>query len=267
MNPDLSDRVALVTGAGSGIGAASARALAAAGAAVAVTDMDLESARAVAADIAKPGGHAEALRLDVTVEEHWIEALTVVRSRLGAVSLLHSNAADISMFAHDTNILDLETQVWDRVFAVAARGSMLAAKHTLPDMIARGGGSIVYTTSIKGRSGSTSQIAYSSAKGAIDSLTRMIAATYGPAGVRCNAVAPGVVNTPAARANVPDALRARIIDGQLVGRLAEPEDIANAVVFLSCDAAAMITGQVLVVDGGMTAHIPVLSPREGRQPT
>jgi NAD(P)-dependent dehydrogenase (short-subunit alcohol dehydrogenase family) len=262
MNLDLTGRVALVTGAGSGIGAASAHALAAAGAAVAVTDVNPDSAAAVAKEIEAAGGSTEALLLDVAVEDHWTAALAAVHARLGPVTVLHSNAADISTFARDVDLPDLETAVWDRVFAVAARGSMLAAKHTLPDMLTAGRGSIVYTSSVKGRSGSTSHVAYSSAKGAIESLARMIATNYGPAGVRCNAVAPGVVDTPAARANVPEEFRQAIIAGQLLGRLAEPEDIARAVVFLASDAAAMITGQVLVVDGGMTAHIPVLSKRE-----
>jgi NAD(P)-dependent dehydrogenase (short-subunit alcohol dehydrogenase family) len=265
MSGPLSGRVALVTAAGSGIGAASSRALAAAGAAVAVTDVDLDSTRAVATGIEQSGGRALALPLDVADEEQWASAMAAISDRLGPVTVAHSNAADISLFDRDNDLLNLEAQVWDRAFAVAARGSMLAAKHTLPHMIAADGGSIIYTSSVKGRSGSIRQISYSSAKGAIESLTRVIATTYGPSGVRCNAVAPGVVNTPAARATVSDELRQRIIDGQLLGRLAEPEDIAQAVVFLASDAAAMITGQVLVVDAGMTGHIPALSPRERKQ--
>jgi NAD(P)-dependent dehydrogenase (short-subunit alcohol dehydrogenase family) len=261
MSGELDGRVALVTGAASGIGAASSRALAQAGAAVAVTDVDIDSASAVAAAIEETGGRALALRLDVAEERQWASAIATVRDRLGPVTVLHSNAADISIIDRDNDLLDLEVAIWDRAFAVAARGSMLAAKHTLPHMIEASRGSIVYTSSVKGRSGSTRQIAYSSAKGAIDSLTRVIATTYGPSGVRCNGIAPGVVDTPAARANASDQLRQLIIEGQLVGRLAEPEDIARVAVFLASDAAAMITGQVLVVDGGMTEHIPALSTR------
>ncbi|OHV06924.1 SDR family NAD(P)-dependent oxidoreductase [Mycobacterium talmoniae] len=261
MSSTLGGRVALVTGAASGIGAASSRALATAGAAVAVTDVDIDAATAVAAAIKQTGGQALALRLDVAEEQQWATAIATVRDQLGPVTVLHSNAADISIFVRDNDLLNLEAEVWDRAFAVAARGSMLAAKHTLPHMIEAGRGSIVYTSSVKGRTGSSTQISYSSAKGAIDSLTRVIATTYGQFGVRCNAVAPGVVDTPAARANVPDELRRQIIDSQLLSRLAEPEDIAHTVVFLASDAAAMITGHTLVVDGGMTEHVPVLSPR------
>lgn len=261
MSGELDGRVALVTGAASGIGAASAQALAEAGAAIAVTDVNIDSAEAVAAAIERTGGRALALRLDVADEEHWAAAMPAVRARLGPVTVLHSNAADVSIFDRDNDLLTLEAATWDRAFAVAARGSMLSAKHTLPDMIEAGRGSIIYTSSIKGRSGSTRQVAYSSAKGAIESLTRIIATTYGPSGVRCNAIAPGVVDTPAARANVSDELRRLIIEGQVVGRLAEPADIARVAVFLASDAAAMITGQVLVVDGGMTGHIPALSSR------
>jgi NAD(P)-dependent dehydrogenase (short-subunit alcohol dehydrogenase family) len=255
----LEGRVALVTGAASGIGAASSRALAESGAAVAVTDVNVDSAGAVAAAIEQAGGRALAVRLDVADEQQWAIAMATVRDRLGPVTVLHSNAADVSILDRDNDLLDLEVATWDRAFAVAARGSMLAAKHTLPDMIAAGRGSIVFTSSVKGRSGSNRQIAYSSAKGAIESLMRVIATTHGSAGVRCNGIAPGVVDTPTARANLSDELRQLIIGGQLLGRLAEPEDIARVVAFLASDAAAMITGQILVVDGGMTGHIPALS--------
>src|SRR5207245_5485495 len=110
------------------------------------------------------------LQLDVVDESRWNSVVADVRKRLGPVTVLHSNAADISMFARDNDLLTLDVAVWDQVFAVAARGSMLAARQVLPHMLEAGGGSIVYTSSVKGLSGSTTLFAYSAAKVSIASL-------------------------------------------------------------------------------------------------
>jgi NAD(P)-dependent dehydrogenase (short-subunit alcohol dehydrogenase family) len=256
MTGRLDGRVALVTGAGSGIGAASAAALAAEGASVAVTDIDLDSATAVAAEI---GGRA--WRLDVASEAEWIAVVAEVTEALGPVTVLHSNAAwtGAESFGADLLVTDLSVEVFDRVIAVNLRGGMLACKHVIPGMVAAGGGSIVITSSVKGLTGSTHRTAYSISKGGLDALTRMVATGYGKAGVRCNAIAPGIVATPAID-SVPPAQKAALEDAHLTPSLGRPEDIARTVVFLASEDAAFITGQVIRVDGGLIAHTAALSP-------
>ena len=257
----LDGRVALVTGAGSGIGAASARALAEAGAAVAVTDIDLSAAKAVRAKILGEGFSAIAVRLDVAIEKDWTEALDVVRQQLGPVTVLHSNAALTSpeAYAADLGVVDLDADVFDRVIAVNLRGGVLGCKHVVPDMLASGGGSIVITSSVKGLTGSAYRTAYSISKAGLNALARMVATGYGKSGVRCNAVAPGIVMTDGI-ASIPPGQMAALRDAHLTPTLGRPEDIANVVVFLATDAAAFITGQVICVDGGLLAHIAALSP-------
>jgi NAD(P)-dependent dehydrogenase (short-subunit alcohol dehydrogenase family) len=265
MTRRLDGRTALVTGAGSGIGAASAAALAAAGAAVAVTDIDLDVAHQVVAGIVEQGQRAIAVALDVSAEGQWIEALALVRAELGPVTVLHSNAALTSaeFYAADLGVVDLEVEVFDRILAVNLRGGMLACKHVVPDMIASGGGSIVLTSSVKGLTGSAHRTAYSMSKGGLDALTRTVATGYGKSGVRCNAIAPGIVATDAME-SIPAAQRQALVDAHLTPSLGRPADLANAVVFLASDDAAFITGQVLCVDGGLAAHVPALSPAGSR---
>ncbi|HEX4246242.1 MAG TPA: SDR family oxidoreductase [Pseudonocardia sp.] len=261
MEARLDGRVALVTGAGSGIGAASAAALAGAGAAVAVTDIDLAAAEKVATGITERGGRAVTLRLDVASEPDWRAAVATATGQLGPVTVLHSNAALTSRadYAADLGVIDLEVEVFDRVIAVNLRGGVLGCKHVLPGMLAAGGGSIVLTSSVKGSTGSAHRTAYSVSKGGLDALVRTVATAYGKAGVRCNAVAPGIVATEAVAA-IPAAQRAELADAHLTPELGTPADIANAVVFLASDLAAFITGQVLRVDGGLAAHTAALSP-------
>lgn len=265
MGERLDGRVAVVTGAGSGIGAASAAALAEAGAAVAVTDIDLEAAQRVAAAIVDKGHSAVALRLDVADEAAWVAVLDEVRRVLGPVTVLHSNAALTSpeAYAADLGVVDLDVAVFDRIIAVNLRGGVLGCKHVVPGMVAAGGGSIVLTSSVKGLTGSAHRTAYSISKGGLDALARSVATGYGKGGVRCNAVAPGIVLTDAA-ASIPAAQRAELEAAHLTPSLGRPEDVANAVVFLASDAAAFITGQVICVDGGLVAHTAALSPAGSR---
>jgi NAD(P)-dependent dehydrogenase (short-subunit alcohol dehydrogenase family) len=130
-------------------------------------------------------------------------------------------------------------------------------------MLAAGGGSIVITSSVKGLTGSTHRTAYSISKAGLDALTRMVATGYGKAGVRCNAIAPGIVATPALDA-VPVLQKEALEDAHLTPSLGRPENIADAVVFLASDESAFITGQVVCVDGGLAAHTAALSPPASR---
>jgi len=137
------------------------------------------------------------------------------------------------------------------------RGTMLGCKHAIPRMLANGGGSIVNTSSCAGQFGDLNRVAYGVSKAGIDSLTRYVATLYGKQGVRCNAIAPGVVDTPALAANVPIEQVEMFLRSAVTPTLGKPDDIARVVVFLASDASGFITGQVINVDGGMTMHNPL----------
>jgi NAD(P)-dependent dehydrogenase (short-subunit alcohol dehydrogenase family) len=264
--PGLEGHTALVTGAGSGIGAASAAALARAGASVAVTDIDAESAETVAKQITAAGGTASAYRLDVGDEAAWATCVAAVTEMYGTVTVLHSNAAPTSreFMSRDLDIASMDLGLWRRVIDVALTGGMLACKHTLPGMLDAGGGAIVMTSSVKGVTGSAYRSAYNSAKGGLDALVRTVATGYGKKGVRCNAIAPGIVETPGLRETVPPARMRELEDAHMLPYLGTSDDIAEAVLFLASDASRFVTGQVMIVDGGLTAHAPALSPDGSR---
>jgi NAD(P)-dependent dehydrogenase (short-subunit alcohol dehydrogenase family) len=259
---DLTGRVALVTGGGSGIGATTARTLAENGAAIAVTDLDGAAAEAVAAEIADAGGRASGYALDVASEDAWREVVAKVSADLGPITVLHGNAAPTgsAIMSRDLDVLTAEIEIWDLLSAVVLRGNMLACKHTIPAMIAAGGGSIVLTTSIKGRTGSSLRAAYSTTKGGLEQLVRIVATEYGRYGVRCNGVAPGIIATPGLRESVSEDFANELLASQLIGRFGVAEDIAAAVLYLASDASSFMTGQTLVVDGGMTVFAPSMSP-------
>ncbi|MFZ4189413.1 SDR family NAD(P)-dependent oxidoreductase [Streptomyces pseudogriseolus] len=253
----LEGRRALVTGAGAGIGRACAKALATQGATVISTDINLETAQETCEQIRASGGTAEAFALDVADNAAWESVLASVRSRHGGVTVLVNNAALKASVAGDGALLDTPVDVWDRVIAANLRGPMLGARHVLPDMVAAGNGSIVMMSSTAAlHSVAGFATAYSSAKAGMIGLMRTIAATYGTQGVRCNAVAPGVIMV-GDDTESQEAFRKS--SGGLVQRPGQPADIAETVAFLSSDAGSYINGQVLVVDGGLMAHMPGLS--------
>lgn len=259
--PTLSDRVALVTGGAGGIGRATARALSAAGACVAVVDVNGAGAREVAADLEAQGGTAIGLEADVADESSVAGMIEETVRRLGRLDLLHNNAADSDpeLMARDAAIHELEAEVWDRTMRVNLRGPMLGCKHAIPVMLEQGGGVIVNTSSASGLTGDDSRAAYGASKAGLQSLTQSVATQYGKRGIRCNAIAPGVITTPALEAVIPPAQIEVYAGNTLTPRLGRPEDIAATVVFLASDAASFITGQILSVDGGLLAHHPAVS--------
>jgi NAD(P)-dependent dehydrogenase (short-subunit alcohol dehydrogenase family) len=236
-------KAAFVTGAGSGIGEAVARALHAEGARVTLADVAGDRAQAIADDLGD--GRADALELDVRDE-------AAVRDALPAQLDVLANIAGIGS---TTTAPDTSLDVWEDVFAVNARGTFLTCKHALPSMIARRSGNIVNMASIAGVVGLRNRAAYCASKGAVVALTRALAIDHVADGVRVNAVAPGTVGSPWVQRLVTEAgeslddLRAR----QPMGRLGEPEEIAEAVLYLASDAAAFVTGSILTIDGGLTA--------------
>lgn len=252
----MEGKVAIVTGGAGGIGAATARLLTARGARVAIADIASDRAQALAAEL--PGALAITLDLE---QEASVEAMVAqVVQHFGRLDVLHNNAAllgpDIAQA--DGDIEHMATALWDRTYAVNVRGTMIACRAALPHL-RQTRGCIVNTVSNLALQGHLIQAAYSSSKAAVIQMTRAIAASHGKAGVRCNAVAPGMTMTPALREAFPPALRQVVEDETLRDQLGDPEDIAEAIAFLASDAARNITGQVLVCDGGGASHVPGLA--------
>ena len=259
--PSLQDRVALVTGGASGIGRATCEALGAAGASVVVADLNGAGAEGVAASLRAEGVDAIGVAADVGCEDAIVSMIAAAVDHFGGLDILHNNAADSdpALMARDLAVGDMDAEVWDRTMRVNLRGPMLGCKHAIPAMLARGGGAIINTSSASGLTGDFARSAYAASKAGLRSLTESVAAQYGKQGIRANAIAPGVIVTPALEANVPPEQIEVYADNTLTPRLGRAEDIAAAVVFLACDAASFITGQLISVDGGLLAHHPAMA--------
>ncbi len=257
----LAGKVAIVTGSASGIGRATAHAIAFEGGRVVIADLNGDGAEEVAQEITAAGGEASAQQTDVADEGAIVAMIGAAVRRYGGLDVLHNNAAasDPELMGADTDVATMDVAVWDTAFAVNCRGVMLGCKHAIPAMLKRGGGSIVNTSSASGSTGDLALPAYSASKAGLNSLTRSVATQYGKQGIRCNAIAPGVIETPALRANISEEQLALYESNHLTPRLGRPEDIAAAVVFLASDEAAFITGQLIAVDGGLLSHHPALA--------
>ncbi|QIX28661.1 SDR family oxidoreductase [Nocardioides sp. JQ2195] len=245
----MDGKVVLVAGGGSGIGARTAQLLAERGAAVAVADVAMEAAEQVARSIASEGGTATALHVDLGDEESVRGAFSHVEDTYGQLHGLFNVAADMRVLREDTDLLDLDLAVWDRTMAVALRGYVLTIREALPRLIDSGGGSIVNTSSGAAFVGEPQRPAYAAAKAAVGALTRHVASRWGRQGIRCNAVAPGLVNTPSARTN-SESFWDAAVTANPSGRLGEPLDIATAAAFLLGGESTWVNGQVIGVDGG-----------------
>jgi NAD(P)-dependent dehydrogenase (short-subunit alcohol dehydrogenase family) len=254
----LSGKVAVVTGSGGGIGAATAELLAQRGASVVVADIDEPAAAATAGAISAQGLRAEAHPVDVSDEGSVMSLLAWTHNEFGGLDVLHNNAAVMApdVLGRDLDLDCLDTDVWDRTIAVNVRGPMLGCKHAIPYLRERGGGAIINTSSVAGRSGDVRFVSYGVSKAGVDLLTKCVASRYGREGIRCNAVAPGMVLTPTAQRTLTRAQIDGAMRHHLSPRAGRPDDIAQAVAFLASDAGSFVNGHVLYVDGGVSAHLP-----------
>jgi NAD(P)-dependent dehydrogenase (short-subunit alcohol dehydrogenase family) len=254
----LAGRSAIVTGAASGIGRASALRLAAEGASVAIGDLDEAGAATVVAEIEAAGGRALGVRTDVSSETDFRGLIAATIDAFGRLDVLHNNAAALGRTAigDDGDIGSLRVDVWDRTFAINTRSVMIGCKHAIPRMLETGGGSIVNTSSGAAIRGALTGTAYATSKAAVNCLTLYVAAQYGKRGIRCNAILPGLIMTPAVAIGMTQESVDMILDHHLTPEAGRPEDIAAMVAFLASDDARYVTGQLLSVDGGITSHAP-----------
>jgi NAD(P)-dependent dehydrogenase (short-subunit alcohol dehydrogenase family) len=249
MSDDFAGKIALVTGGGNGIGAATCRAFASAGARVAVLDRVVEAAEALAKDITNRGGNATAHALDVADRAAFTDVAAAIASAAGGIDILINGAGTTVRQL----IPDMSADDWDRVIAVNLTGAFNGIQAVLPHMRKRGGGAIVNVASIAGQRISFGGTAnYTASKAGLLGLTRHAAYELAPDRIRVNAVCPGPTATAFGRGAVPSAenkaARAQKIP---LGRMCEPDDIADPILFLAGPAARMITGVALTVDGGV----------------
>lgn len=249
----LAGKAGLVTGAGSGIGRATACRLAAAGAYVAVADVDGAGGRETVDLIHSAGGDADFVRCDVTSSAQVARLVDAVVTARGTLDFAHNNAGvPPSLHAID----ELPEEVWDRVITVNLKGVWLSLRHELPVMRRQQYGAIVNTASICGMRVAPMTSPYNAAKHGVIGLTREAAVEVAGIGVRVNAVCPGFVTTPMSQGTTTPATWAAMAATVPAGRVAEPDEIADAVLWLLSDAASYVTGHSLTVDGGLTQTMP-----------
>jgi NAD(P)-dependent dehydrogenase (short-subunit alcohol dehydrogenase family) len=254
----VAGKVAIVTGGASGIGEACALTLAREGAAVVVADVDDPRGKEVIAHIGKAGGKAAYVHLDVSDEAAWPATIAAAERGFGRLDIMVANAG-IGIMGP---LADMSLADWRRQQAINLDGVFLSIKHAVPPMRKEGGGSIVLMSSVAGLRGSPNLAGYGATKGGVRLLAKSAALELAPDRIRCNSVHPGIIATPIwgklpagnlNRRNAPIDPRERAAQVVPLERVGEAQDIANGVLFLCSDSASYITGQELVIDGGMTA--------------
>jgi NAD(P)-dependent dehydrogenase (short-subunit alcohol dehydrogenase family) len=248
----LQDKVAVVAGGAGGIGTATSVRLAEEGVAVVVGDLNGDAALAVAARITEAGGRAVGVAVDISDEQAVNHMVALAVDTYGGLDILHANAADLSpgTLGRDSNALDIPLDAFDRAIAVDLRGHLLCTRAAIPEILKRGGGAIVYTSSGAAFMGEPERPAYAMSKSGINALVRHVASKWGRKHVRANAVAPGLVLTEGPRSVLSEEFMKMALRGTRSWRLGEPEDIAAMVAFLVSSDGEWINGQVLSVDGG-----------------
>lgn len=251
---DFTGKVAFVTGAASGIGRATALAFAHSGASVVVADVSEQANQETARMIEQRGGRALVVRCDVTRTEDVRDAMRQTVGTFGRLDYAFNNAGIEPRKPAPT--ADYDEEEWSRIVDVNLRGVFLCLKHEIPLILAQGGGAIVNTSSGAGVIGIKGSPAYTAAKHGVIGLTRAAALDYASENLRINAVCPGYVDTPMMHRFTGGTAegRAKEISEEPVGRMARPEEIAQAVLWLCSDAAAFVIGHAMVMDGGQTVQ-------------
>jgi NAD(P)-dependent dehydrogenase (short-subunit alcohol dehydrogenase family) len=246
-------KVAFVTGAANGIGRAAALAFAREGAGVVAADLSEHGNQETARMIEEAGGHALAIKCDVSRDSDVETALEKTVETFGRLDFAFNNAGVEQPI---TPTAELTEEQWDRIVDINLRSVFLCMKHEIPLLLKQGGGAIVNTSSGAGVKGIAGQAAYCAAKFGIVGLTKAAALDYAKSNIRVNVVCPGIIDTPMMdrfSGGTPEG-RERVIGQEPVGRMGKPEEIAAAVVWLCSDAAAFVIGHAMVIDGGQTVQ-------------
>ncbi|MDI6630896.1 MAG: 3-oxoacyl-[acyl-carrier-protein] reductase [Bacillota bacterium] len=244
---NLNDRIAVVTGASRGIGRAVAEALARAGAGVVINYTSrADDAVAVAAGIKASGGRAEVFQADVSRPDQAAALVDFAVSTFGRLDILVNNAG----ITRDGLLLRMKDEDWDAVIGVNLKGAFNCARAAARIMMKARWGRIINISSVVGLVGNAGQANYAAAKAGLVGFTKAVARELGSRNITVNAVAPGYIRTEMT-ASLPEAVKKQLQERIVLGRLGEPEEVANLVVFLASDLAGYITGQVFVIDGGM----------------
>lgn len=246
----LDDKVIVLAGGAGGIGGATARRLASEGAIVVIGDLNAADAKEIADEIVATGGRAISCALDVGDEESIKALMNLAVSTYRGIDGLHFNAAERSLLSVDTTVVDIDVGHWDYIQKVSLRGGMLCARYAIPEMLKRGGGSIVFTSSGASSAGEPVRVAYAAAKAGLNAIMRHVASAWGKQGIRSNAVAPGPILTPHHLKAVSPEQREERLKKYPITRLGAPEDIASMVALLMSAEGGFIQGQVIYIDGG-----------------
>lgn len=251
----LKDKVCLITGAGSGMGRAAALSFSREGARIAACDLNLEAVHETAKLVEKQGGKILGIEADVSREESVRRAVAQSVKTFGGLDVLYNNAGIFP--SDDHSVVDTEEAVWDKVFAVNIKGVYLVCKHGIPELLKRGGGSIVNIASFVALVGcSVPQDAYTASKGAVIALTKSLAVQFGPKGVRANAICPGPIETPLLTEWLlkEPKEKAKRLNRIPMGRFGKPEDIVSLALYLASDDSSWTNGAVMVADGGISSN-------------
>jgi NAD(P)-dependent dehydrogenase (short-subunit alcohol dehydrogenase family) len=253
MNGEMANKVALVTGGGSGIGRATAQAFGRRGARVAVVDVDAGGGQHTVRRIEEAGGHALFIACDVANRADVQSMVTKVVETYGGLDYAFNNAG---IAGEGKPISDSSEEAWDRVLNVNLRGVWLCMQQEIPEMLKRGKGAIVNTSSTAGMVAAPYVTSYAASKWGVVGLTKTVALEFAKFGIRINSVSPGVIRTEMVNRAIEDhpEMVAYWEKVQPIGRYAEPDELAQTVVFLCSDATSFITGVNLPFDGGWTAH-------------
>ncbi|MBN8207854.1 glucose 1-dehydrogenase [Bacillus sp. NTK071] len=244
----LQDKVAIVTGGGGGIGRATALRFASEGAKVVVSDIHSESGEESVDQIIKMGGDAIFVRTDTSIEGDMKALVEECEKQYGGLDIFFNNAG---VSNEEVKLVDISVDEWDRVVSINLKGVFMGMKYAIPAMEKRNGGAIVNTSSLLGFKGKKYMAPYNASKGGVITLTKNAALEYGAKNIRVNAVCPGVIDTNIVTPWKEDDRKWPIISkANALKRVGQPEEIANAVLFLVSDEASYVTGTSLLVDGG-----------------